>query len=141
MDKTKECIGFTSDPRVILSFHIGFSFVRATVACSILRRTSGFELSSETIAPRYLKLVTIPSFCPLTLSTSKCHWSCLSLFWSFQHLILYLVQISSRLSTRASSSFLANRRLEISLPPMLIFPSCSSRASDIFLSRNILKFR
>ena len=34
----------------------------------------------------------------------------------------------------------ANRRLVImALPPMLTFPSCSSRASGIFLSRKMLK--
>ena len=36
---------------------MGVSFVRAAVACTILKRTSGLELSSETTAPRYLKVV------------------------------------------------------------------------------------
>ena len=39
---------------MLLSLHIGFSFVRIAVACAILERISGFEPSSETIAPRYL---------------------------------------------------------------------------------------
>ena len=56
--------------------------------------------------------------------------------------ILYLVQVLSRFSTRASSSCSSsartsmsstNRRLVIFLPTMLIFPSCSSKALDIDL--------
>ena len=62
--------------------------------------------------------------------------------------ILYLVQVLSRLSTRASSSCSssarasmssANRRLIIFLPPLLTFPSCSSRASGMIRSRKMLK--
>ena len=60
--------------------------------------------------------------------------------------MLYLVQVLSGLSTRASSSCsssarasvsLANRRLVIVLPPMLTFLSCSSRTSDIMRSRKM----
>ena len=36
------------------------------MACAILERTSGLEPSSETTAPRYLKLVTVPNFCSFT---------------------------------------------------------------------------
>ena len=36
------------------------------MACAILERTSGLEPSSEATAPRYLKLVTMPNFCPFT---------------------------------------------------------------------------
>ena len=52
-----------------LFIHIGFSFVRVAVACAILKRTSGFEPSFEAIAPRYVKLVTVQSVCPLTLTS------------------------------------------------------------------------
>ena len=45
---------------------MGFNLVRAAVVCSILERISGLEPSSETTAPRYLKLVTVPVFCPST---------------------------------------------------------------------------
>ena len=39
---------FTFDARhVLLSLKIGFSFVRAAVACAILERISGLEPSSE----------------------------------------------------------------------------------------------
>ena len=67
MEMTRERISFTFDPRdMLLSFQMGFSFVRAAVACASLKRISGLELSSQTTAPRYLKLVTVPSFCPFT---------------------------------------------------------------------------
>ena len=46
------------------------------MACAILERTSGLEPSSETTAPRYLKLITVPNFCPVPLSLSGCHWRC-----------------------------------------------------------------
>ena len=151
MEMTRECISFTFDPRdMLLSLQMGFSFVRAAVACSILERTSGLEPLSETTAPRYLKLVTVPSFCPFTFISL---WMPLALFvislvFSALISILYLVQVLSRLSTRASSSCSssarasmssANRRLVIFLPPTLTFPSCSSRASDMIRSRKMLK--
>ena len=111
---------------------IKYMFVRSfAVACAILERTSGLEPSSETTAPRYLKLVTVPNFCPFTFISL---WMPLALFvislvFSALISILYLVQVLSRLSTRASSSCSssarasmssANRRLVIFLPPMLI---------------------
>ena len=60
-----------------------FSFVSAAVACAVLERISGLEPKSKTIAPRYLKLVTVPSFCHFLLSLSLdaigavCHPFCL----------------------------------------------------------------
>ena len=72
----------------------------------------------------------------------------ISLVYSALICILYLVQVLSRISTRASSSCSssaracmssANRRLVIFLPPMLTFPSCSSRASDMIRSRKMLE--
>ena len=89
MEMTRERISFTFDPKdMLLSLHMGFSFVRAAVACAILERTSGLEPSSETTAPMYLKLVTVPNFCPFTfISLSGCHWHCLSSVWSSLHLI------------------------------------------------------
>ena len=78
MEMTRERISFTFDPRdMLLSLQMGFSFVRAAVACAILERTSGLEPSSETTAPRYLKLVTVPSFCPFTFISL---WMTLALF-------------------------------------------------------------
>ena len=43
-----------------------FSFVRAALACAALDRISGLQPSSETTAPRYLKLVSV--LLPLSLS-------------------------------------------------------------------------
>ena len=84
----REHISFTFDPRdMLLSLQIGLSFVRPAVACAILERFSGFETSPETTVPRYLKLITLPSFCPFTLisSASGCHLRCLSLVWYSQY--------------------------------------------------------
>ena len=128
MEMTRERISFTFDPRDTLLFlQMGFSFVRASVACDILERISGLEPSSETTAPRYLKLVTVPSFCLFTFISL---WMSLALFvislvFSALISILYLVQVtrassSCSSSARASMSS-ANRRLVIFLPPMLTF--------------------
>ena len=44
MEMTRERISFTFDPRdMLLSLQMGFSFVRAAVACAILERTSGWS--------------------------------------------------------------------------------------------------
>ena len=151
MEMTRERISFTFDPKdMLLSLQMGFSFVRAALACAILERTYGLEPSSETTAPRYLKLVTVPNFCPFTFISL---WMPLALFvislvFSALISILYLVQILSRLSTRASSScsssasasmLSANRRSVIFQPPMITFPSCSSRVPGMIRSRKLLK--
>ena len=62
--------------------YYSFSFARAAVACAILERTSGLGPSSKTTAPRYLMLVTVPSFCTfifISLCTigAVCHQFCL----------------------------------------------------------------
>ena len=135
---------------MLLSPQMGISFVRAAKACAILERISGLEPSSESTAPRYLRIVTVPSFCPFTFISlwMPCVLFLISLVFLALISTLYLEQVLSRLSTRASSSCsssarasmsLANCRLVIFLLPMLIFPSCSSRASDMIRSRKILK--
>ena len=89
MEMTRERISFTFDPRdTLLSLQMGFSFVRAAVACVDLERISGLKPSSETTDPRYLKLVTVPNFCPFTfisLSLSGCLLRYLSSVWSSRH--------------------------------------------------------
>ena len=106
MEITRERISFTFDPRdMLLSVHMVLSFVRAAVACAILERTSGLEPSSETTAPRYLKLVTVPNFCLFTFISL---WMPLALFvislvFSALIHIINLVQVLSRLSTRVCS--------------------------------------
>ena len=51
---------------ILLSFETGFNLVNAAVACAILESISGLEPSSVISEPRYLKLVTVSSFCPFT---------------------------------------------------------------------------
>ena len=100
MEMARERISFTFDPRdMLLSLQMDFSFVRAAEAYAVLERISGLEPSSETTAPRYLKLVTVPNFCPFTslslslslslflflslsLALSECHWRCITSIWS-----------------------------------------------------------
>ena len=52
---------------ILLSIKTGFSLVNAGVLCPIQESISGFEPSSVIIEPRYLKLVTVSSYCPFTL--------------------------------------------------------------------------
>ena len=48
MNMTRERTSYTFDPRnILLSLHIGFSFVRAAVACAILKRPTGLHPSSK----------------------------------------------------------------------------------------------
>ena len=131
---------FTFDQRYILLYlQIGVSFVKAAVVCTIFERTLSFGTSPETTAPRYLKLVTVPSF------VFHLDWPCLSSVWSSKHrsrsYTMYRfcrASNSCSFSAKASMSW-ANRRLVINLPPMLTFPSCSFRASDIICWRKCLR--
>ena len=51
MEMSRERISFNFDPKdMLLVLQMGFSFVRAAVACAILERTSGVGLSFETTA-------------------------------------------------------------------------------------------
>ena len=152
MEMTRACISFTFDPRdMLLSVQFGFSFVRAAVAYLTLETAFGFEPSSEATAPsyKYLKHVTIPSFCLFALISL---WTPLVLFgislvFSALIYILYLVQVLLSLSTTigllvSSLSLLerlCHRQSGNISAPVLTFPSCSSRASDMILSRNMLK--
>ena len=119
MEMTRERISFAFDPRdMLLSLQIGFSFVRAAVACALFERISGLEAASETTALSYMKLVTVDSFCSFYLNLPLDALALFFISFVFSALIpiLYLVQVLSRLSTRASSSLAgksmssANRR-------------------------------
>ena len=71
---------------VFLSYFL--SFVKAAEACAVLEGISCLEPSSETTAPKYLKLIPGPSFCSFTLisislSLSLSLWMRLALFVSF----------------------------------------------------------
>ena len=52
---------------ILLLFQTGFNLVNADVVCAILESVLGLEPSSVITEPRYLKLVTVSSFCPFTL--------------------------------------------------------------------------
>ena len=68
MDVTRERISSILELReILLSIQTGFSLVNAAVVCTILESISSLETSSVITEPRYLKLVTVSSFCPLTL--------------------------------------------------------------------------
>ena len=68
MDVTRERISRILELReIFLSIQTGFSLVNAAVVCAILESISGLEPSSVITEPRYLKLVTVTSFCPFTL--------------------------------------------------------------------------
>ena len=75
MDKTRERISLIFELTVMfLSFHKGFNLVSAAVVCAILASISGLEPSSVVIDPMYLKLVTVSSLCPLTLTSVLMPW-------------------------------------------------------------------
>ena len=66
MDVTGERISRILELREILqSFQTGFNLVSAAIVCAILDSISVFEPASVITEPRYLKLVTVSSFCPL----------------------------------------------------------------------------
>ena len=68
MDVTRERISRILElTEILLSIQIGFGLVNAAVACALLQSNSGLEPSSVITEPRYLKLVTVSSFCPFTL--------------------------------------------------------------------------
>ena len=68
MDVTKERISRILElTEILLSFQTGFNLVNAAVICAILESISGLEPSSDTMEPKYLKLVTVSSFYPFSL--------------------------------------------------------------------------
>ena len=68
MDVARECISPILELReMLLSFQTGFNLVNAAVIFAILESISGLEPSSVKTEPKYLKLVTVSSFCPFTL--------------------------------------------------------------------------
>ena len=70
MDVTRERISRILELReILLSIQTGFSLVNAAVVCAIPESISGLEASSVITEPRYLKLVTVLSFCPFTLTS------------------------------------------------------------------------
>ena len=58
-------------------FHIGFSLAIAAEVCAILETISDFDPSSDSVAPRHLKLATVSSsstpYSEEVLSKRRCH--------------------------------------------------------------------
>ena len=68
MDVTKECISHILEVReILLSFQTGFNNVSAAVVCAILVSISALKPSLLITETRYLKLMTVSSFCPFIL--------------------------------------------------------------------------
>ena len=66
VDVTRERISRILELReTLLSFQTGYSLINAAVVCAILQGISGLEPSLVITETRYLKLVTVLSFCPL----------------------------------------------------------------------------
>ena len=138
MDVTREHVSRILELRVILlPFQTVLNLVSAAVACAILESISGLEPSSFITEPRYLKLVTVSSFCLFIFISALISLMPLALFViSLVFLALIsmpkAVEALSECSTNfASSSFSpakpsmssAKGRLVIALPPMLTVPS------------------
>ena len=63
VDMTRERISLALElMAMFLSFQMTLSLVTAAVVWAILESTSGLDPSSDTIAPRYLKLRTVSNF-------------------------------------------------------------------------------
>ena len=70
MDMTRERISLIFElSAIFLSFQMVLSLASAALAWAILARISGLDPSSAMISPRYLNLLTQPSFSPLTLKS------------------------------------------------------------------------
>ena len=135
---TKKCISVTFDlSDMLLSLHIGLALSKLQWLVQSLRELPVLSLHVEAMAPMYLKLVTVPNFCPLTLISLWMPLALLVITLVVSSLIsiLYLVQVLSRLSARASnfcfssartSVLSANRRLVIILSLMLTLQLYSS---------------
>ena len=86
MDVIRERISYILKLRgMLLSFQTGFSLVNAAIVCVILESISSLERSSDTNEPKYLKLVTVSSFCPFTLISLLMPLVLLSSAWSSRH--------------------------------------------------------
>ena len=139
---TSECTSFTFDPRdMLLSVQICFGFVRAAVACSILERISGPSHHLKQLL-QGTEACYVPSFCTFTLISLLMPFAlfAICLVLSALAFFLYLVQVLSRLSGRASSSCYSSSRASMSsancrvvkfLPPVLTFPLYPTRSSDM----------
>ena len=99
MDMARERISlFFELTAMFLSFQMTFSLVTASVVWAILGSTSGLDPSSDTIAPRYLKLRTVYSFLLSMVMSVLMPLVLFVINWVFSALIYmpYAVKVSSR---------------------------------------------
>ena len=149
MDMTRECISLIFElSAIFLSFQMVLSLAGAAVAWAILERISGLDPSSAMIAPIYLNLLTQSIFSPLTLMSVLKPLVLLVISLVFSALICMpkAVEVLSRPSTSSSlparpSMSSGKCKFVILLPPMLTVPSWSFSASDIILSKKMLRGR
>ena len=145
MNATRERISRILELReIFLSFQTGFNSVNAAGVCAILESISGLESSSVTTEPRYLKLVTVSSFClsiliSVLLVIRLVFWALISMPKAVEALSRRSTNLASSFSAAKPSMSSAKRRLVIVLPQMLTVPSWSSKASVMIFSRNMLK--
>ena len=106
MDVTRERISRILELReILLSIQTGFNIVNAAVVCAIQERNSGLEPSSVVTELRYLRLVTVSSFCPFILvSVLMPPVFVISLVFSALISLPYAVESFSRRSTKFASS-------------------------------------
>ena len=115
MEMTRECTSFTLDLRdKLLSLQIDSGYLRA--AYENLMRTSGFEPSHETIAPKVLegchcsKLLSFNLDLPRDAIGAVCHY--ISHFSTYFHIILCADFVETL--TKASNSCWSSARASMS---------------------------
>ena len=107
MDMARERISLILElMAMFLSFQMNFSLVSAAVVWAILDSTSGLDPSSDTIAPRYLKLWMVSSFLFFMVMSVLMPLVLFVISWVFSALICipYAVEASSRWFTNLASS-------------------------------------
>ena len=105
MDVTREHISHILAMRkMLLSFQNGFNLISAAVIYVILENISGLAPSSDTTDPRYLKLVTVSSFCLFTLISLLMVLFVISLAFSAQISMPKAVEALLRCSTNFTCS-------------------------------------
>ena len=107
MNMTMEHISSILEPiAMFLSFPMTYSLVIAAVVWTILESTSRSDPSSDTIAPRYLKLWTVSSFLLFMVMSVLMLLVLFVISWVFSALIClpYAVEASSRRFTKLTSS-------------------------------------
>ena len=111
MDVTRERISRILELReILLLIQTGFSLVNAAVACAIPKSSiSGLEPSSVITEPRYLKLVTVSSISPFTLTSV------------LMPLVLFVISlVFSALSSPCHRLWRLCRDIQLILPVLLL---------------------